>query len=405
MRPTISIVFIILMLATTIAASAIELSADPPSTRDVTLEEMWRLGGEDEEDILLGVILDGEIDAEGNTYLIDRQLSQILVVDPDGELVTTLGREGDGPGELRNPHGMFLMDDGAIGVIQGFPGRVTIINGDDTPGGTIDVGGPAEEGGFAFILDLEKCGDRLVGVYGRGTMDMERGSFLISNTLAVMDMEGNTQAEICTHTQEDNFQKPVVDEAANFAEYDSWAARGDRVYTIPERDVYTIRVRDLAGNHATDFTRAFEPRVRTDEDKDEISSGGANFRVVGQDFEVERKILDTDPAIDALQVASDGRLFVRTCWDVRKLLPTGTAARYDVISPKGKFLEQVTFLVPEFDKENDQLVFLDGTHFLLLRNIDQAQAAMFAAFGEDEGGEEEDLGDAEPLEVVLYRIP
>jgi hypothetical protein len=403
-RFTIS-VFLILILASTVAASTIELPADPPSTREVILEEMWRIGGEDDEDILMGIIFDGMMDADGNTYLIDRQLSQVLVIDPDGELVTTLGREGEGPGELRNPHGMFLMDGDTIGVIQGFPGRVTIINSDDTPGGTIDIGGPAEEGGFAFILGLEKCGDRLVGIYGRGTMDMEKGSFMISNSLAVMDMEGNAQAEICTHTQEDNFQKPVVDEAANFAEYDSWAASGDRIYTVPERDAYTVRVRDLDGNHVADFTRPFEPRVRTDEDKDEFSAGGANFRVAGQDVEIERKILDTDPAIDDLQVGPDGRLYVRSCWDVRELLPEGTASRFDVISPEGELTEQVTLLIPEFDNEDDRLVFLDGSHFLLIRNFDSAEAAMFAAFGDEEEEDEDDYGDAEPLEVVLYRIP
>ena len=142
-----------------------------------------------------------------------------------------------------------------------------------------------------------------------------------------------------------DFQKQVVDEAGNFAEYDSWDADENRVYTTPDRDTYTVRVRDLEGTHVFDYTRPFTPRTRADEDKEEYSSGGAQFRVSGQDSEVERKILDTDPAIDDLQVASDGRLFIRTCWDARELLPDGTADRYDVISPEGEFLEQVGALV------------------------------------------------------------
>jgi len=397
---------LVLLTATLATAAPVQLHTEPPATREVPLEELWRIGGEDDEDVLMGVIFDSKVDADGNTYLIDRQLSQVLVIDPDGELVTTLGREGEGPGELNQPHGLFLLDEGKVGVIQGFPGRVTIINADDTPGGTIEIGGSAEEGGFNFVRQLTKVGDHLVGVHGRATFDMEKGKSVSTNTLSVMDMEGNSQVEICSHTDENDFQKRVFDEAAQFSELDTWGAGPDgQLYTAYDREKYAIRVRGLDGEIVREMTREFSPRIREQEDKDELTDGMVII-MNGRRQEIESKALDTDPAIDALEIASDGRLFVRTCFDQRKLLSGGVASRYDVISPEGEFLEQVSFLVPEFDGKNDRLVFMDGEYFLLIRNFDQAQDNMQAGFGGgDEEEEGEDLEEAEPLEVVLYRVP
>ncbi|MEN8163335.1 MAG: hypothetical protein ABFS37_04335, partial [Acidobacteriota bacterium] len=120
--------------------------------------------------------------------------------------------------------------------------------------------------------------------------------------------------------------------------------------------------------------------------------------------EIESKVLDNDPAIMGLYVAADGRLFVRTCFDQEEHYDIGTAGRFDVISPDGEFVEQLTLTVPDFDGDKDRLMFMDGTNFVVIRNFDQAQQAMFAGFGDDEE-EEDDLGDAEPLEVVFYRMP
>jgi len=382
---------------------SITLPTDPPATRTVELVEQWRIGGEDDEEILLGVIFDAVVGTDGNVYLIDRQLSQVLVISPEGELVATLGRQGEGPGELNQPHGMLLLDDGKIGVIQGFPGKVTVINPDDTPGGEIHIGGAPEEGGFNFVRELARCGDNLVGVRGRATFDMESGKSIATNTLAVMDMEGNDTAVIVEHTQKNDLQRRVFDEKAQFSELDEWAVGPDGLlYTTPVRDAYTINARGLDGELVRTMTREFKPRHRDDEDKRELTDGMI-IVMNGVRQEIESKALDHDPAIMDLFVADDGRLFVRTCFDQDNLLEIGTAGRFDVISGAGEFVEQLTLAVPDFDGDKDRLVFMDGVNFLVIRNFDQAQKAMMAGFGDDD--EDEDLEDTEPLEVVFYRMP
>ena len=254
------------------------------------------------------------------------------------------------------------------------------------------------------MRELARCGDNLVGVRGRATFDMESGKSIATNTLAVMDMEGNDTAVVVEHTQESDMQRRVFDEKAQFSEMDEWAIGPDGVlYTAPVRDDYTINARGLDGELVRVMTREFKPRHRESEDKQELTDGMIII-MNGVRQEIESKALDNDPAIMGLQVAGDGRLFVGTCYDQDKLLEVGTAGRYDIISPAGEFVEQMTLAVPGFDGDKDRLVFMDGMNFLVIRNFDQAQQAMLAGFGDDDE-EDEDLGDAEPLEVVYYRMP
>jgi len=400
----------ILLLFLTASASlaepaAVTLPADPPSMRSVELAEQWRIGGEDDEDILLGVITDAKIGSSGDLYLLDNQLSQVLVISPEGELVTTLGREGEGPGEMNQPHSLLLLDDDKVGVVQGFPGKVTVINPDDTPGGEIHIGGKPEDGGFNFVRELAKCGDHLVGRRGRATFEMETGKSVSTNTLAIMDLEGADEVIVVEHTQESDMMKRVFDEKAEFSELNEWGAGGPDgvLYTAPVRDEYVINARGLDGEMVQVMTRKFKPRHRDEEDKKELTDGMVII-MDGVRQEIESKALDNDPAIMGLSVADDGRLFVRTCFDDEDLLDVGTAGRYDVISPEGEFVEQLILTVPDFDGKQDRLIFMDGVNFMVIRNFDQAQQAMMAGFGDDEEAED-DFEDAEPLEVVYYRMP
>lgn len=379
------------------------LPPEPPSTRTVKLEEVWRRGGEDDEDILLGVVGRGVIDAAGNTFLLDRQLSQVLVIDPQGELVTTLGREGQGPGEMTRPSDLFLMDDGQVGISQGFPGKIIILNEDDTPGGTINIGESSETGGFFFMGEAHMRHGNLVVHAGRGTFDTETSKNTTTQFLSHIDLSGAETARYVEHTRVRDFTRQEFNEEKDFSELDTWALGDDIIYTAPERGAYLIHVRDMAGNMVAKFRREFSPRKRNDQDKEDLTS---NMRIIinGVQQEIEKHVLDHDPAIMDLKVAKDGRLFVNNCHSQRKLLPQGVAGRFDVIAPDGQFLEELTLTIPEFNNEQDRLIFLDGIHWLLIRHFDSASAAMNAGFGGDGEDDEVDLEEAEPLEVVLYRM-
>lgn len=387
------------------AADTINLPAAAPAQLTVDLNEAWRLGGDADEDVLLGVITAGALGPDGSIYLVDRQLSQVLVIAPDGSLVRTLGRQGDGPGELRGPQGLFVMPDGSLAVFQGFPGRVNLLKPDGTPGGEFKVGGDPAQGGFNAIRDLCISGDKLVGVRGRGTIDPDRGKSTQVTTMSVMDLKGQDLLKLFESTRENDLARRVFDEAAEFSEMRTWTTSKDgSIYTAPEREAWAINVRGLDGKVTRTLRRPFTTCKRTSAEKAALTDG--RFATVnGRRQAVESKALDTEPAIVRMNVADDGRLFVTSCLQDRKRLPDGVAARYDVIAPDGRFSEELTLRVPVFDRDHDIVIFLDGKTFLLVRNFDQALDAMIAGLGGGQADDEKPAGEAEPLEVVCYRMP
>ena len=97
------------------------------------LEEIWRIGGEDDEDVLLGIITRALVDEEDNIYLLDQQLSEVQVFSSDGEYMKTLGREGSGPGEVTRPGDFLFMPDGTLGLVQIFPGKIVKVDLNGVP--------------------------------------------------------------------------------------------------------------------------------------------------------------------------------------------------------------------------------------------------------------------------------
>ncbi|MCP4292816.1 MAG: hypothetical protein GY780_13410 [bacterium] len=379
------------------------LAAESPSKRSVKLEEVWRLGGDDEEGTLIGVVSQGVMDKKGNMYLLDNQLSQVLIIDPAGQELGIIGGPGEGPGELNRPTSLFVNNENQIGVAQGFPGKIVLLQTNGDPGGTISLGSDPQTGGFAFVGETFKKNGTLVVNHGSGAFDMESGKMSSTNKLSLINADGQEVARFAEHTQLRELQRQVFNEAENFKEFDTWALGNDFVYTTPRRDEYFITAKNMKGEIVHTLSRPFTPRKRNDEDKEDLTSG---FRMVvnGNELEIEKNILDTDPAINQIDVSLDGRLYVVSCFQKKKLLSGPAAKVYDIISPKGKLIEELTLEVPGFNHEQDRLAFVDGIFYLWLRNFESATEAMNSGFQENSQSDD-DLGDVEPLEIILCKIP
>lgn len=382
------------------SVETIDLPADPPVHRTVALEEVWRVGGDD-DGILLGLVTSGVLGDDSNVFLADQQLTHVLVISPDGEILGTLGREGEGPGELRRLQSVFVAGE-RVGMVQGFPGKVVYLDREGLPAGGFSAGDDVAQGGSFAIRDLHSMGNVLVAQMSRSSQDLEAGTSSTRTTLSVYNFDGVCAADLVLHEVARGMRQVVIDEAASWAEFDSWAVspRGI-VATVAERDAWAVNEWSLTGELLRVLHRPCRPRKRTTLEKEEAVSR-IRLSAVMADATFDKKPLDTDPAVVDLQYADDGHLFVTTCHNAPEQLEMGVAGCFDVISPAGEFLEELTFTFPDHDPDQDGLVFLDGTHFLILRNYEDAEKAIYAAFLSEE--EREGLSDAEPLEVILVRI-
>ena len=152
----------------------------------LTLTELWRRGGEDDEEILFGIISDAEVGPDGNIYLLDAQLNEIKVLSPEGELLRSIGRQGEGPGEFQNAQQFTFLPDGNIGVAQVFPGKLIGLKPDGSPGKDLEPGKTdPTAGGFFVLVNAESGGGNLVvtGIemnFDQTTMSQKRHYFVRS---------------------------------------------------------------------------------------------------------------------------------------------------------------------------------------------------------------------------------
>ncbi|MXW16467.1 MAG: hypothetical protein F4X60_14785 [Gemmatimonadetes bacterium] len=114
-----------LMLAgwTGLGPTAFEAAAQ---ARPLTAEfaEVYRVGGLDAPtwaqfgDPLFGGAQPMGFDGAGNLHVLDPDASQVVVIDGRGELVRTVGRKGEGPGEFIRPIEMGVWRDGRFVVMD-----------------------------------------------------------------------------------------------------------------------------------------------------------------------------------------------------------------------------------------------------------------------------------------------
>jgi len=87
-------------------------------------------------------------DVAGNIFVLDRGNQRVLIFEPGGAFVRSVGREGSGPGELRNPVSIWSVDDSSFGLFDWAPHRVSIFT---TEGDLVrDYSVPYSRGRFMY---------------------------------------------------------------------------------------------------------------------------------------------------------------------------------------------------------------------------------------------------------------
>jgi hypothetical protein len=338
-------------------------------TETLELEEFWRVGGE-EGDTILGVVTQALSDMEGNIYLLDRQMSQVLVFSPEGKMIRTLSREGDGPGEVRRPSDIAFLPDGSLGILQTLPGKLVKVTLDDRPAGQIVFGGDPTEGGFTTVEDINCVGGRMVlaGIalsQGATPTQQYRTSYLAS-----FDETGAKRAVYWEKTLLLDSANPRSRDADSYSVFPHrWAlaSNGD-VYAAAEREKFEIHVYAPDGTLMRVIEKEFTNRKRTPKEAE----------IYRQLVEMQMRMMpgavvqlaETPEAIVSIDVHHDGTIWVV---DSRGIVeqPEGIMLTYEVFDPQGHYIKRVE-VACDGNGQDDGLIPVSPDRMILIRGMHPA---------------------------------
>jgi hypothetical protein len=393
-----NIVILLSILALPGQADPLPIHSDQPLNPPVTwqLEELWRIGGED-DDHVFGTMIAAACDQEGNVFLLDQQLSRVTMVSPTGEYLAELGGEGEGPGECRMPQTFTLLPDGTVGLGQRFPGRFIKVDKQGNPAGRLELGTKAEDQTGMTMLISAQC---------RG------GTFLVGSIRQVPDAGGQSRdtylqrvspageilatfAEASTYL---DFGKPHFREVDMVPPFMLAQAVGPdgRSYLPSDRDEYRIEIWSPDGALDRVITRRWD-----NPDRPERTVERMNALFEEQDrqlpFRITWEVARHDPAIGEMIVTQDNQLVVassRTFLD----LPDEVFCRYDVFAADGRWSHQLD-IQARGNRLHDGLIWLDDGRILMVKGL---QMARLTASGNGGSVTEEDDA-AEVMEIICCR--
>jgi hypothetical protein len=350
------------------------------------LKELWSIGN-DEDDPVLGMITRVLGDGAGQIYLLDTRQHLVHVFKVDGEYAGTVGREGDGPGEVREPRDLLLMPDGTLGLLKRMPGGIVQVELDGTPAGSRVVDSEAE-GGFTS-LQQAKRGKSTIVVLGRHSLPVD-GGVEWEYFLAPVQADNRLGPSFTRATARLGGGLPEFREADHYVRmFMPWCVGpNDFVYFAPDRERYSIRVCTADGAVVHDIEREFETAVRSEAVFGDLRAAFESC-IRGRGAQVEFEIEKTSPAVVDLQVDSDGALWVRHS---HSLVPAERSVElvYDVFGADGRLIKQVALKGAEIS-DKDGLYLLPGNLAVLVRDhlfsrvvIDcQGSGSTVEAAGED----------------------
>lgn len=368
--------------------------------RRMELQEMWRIGGVEDEENLLGVINRVLADEQGTVYLMDIQLNEVQVFSNEGQYVHTLGKQGDGPGEVRRLGDILFLPTGNLGMIQMFPGRIVTVDLEGTPAGDLQLGSDNPEAGGMFALQSAAVrGDRLV-LGGRRMSRTETGRTATS-FIARYDMDATRHEMYYENTTDRDFSAAQIREADNFSPADgAWAmdSRG-RVVVAPLRNEYRLDVSGPDGPVEFTFTRPYESWRRSREEMAKLKESRRPFR--GRNRPAPEFVVEpTEKDILTVRVDEDDRIWVLPSRGVRQQ-PAQIHSTWDVFEPDGQYSEQVEIHC-DGDGLRDALFFPGHGLAVLVKEHADAMDAFRGTGTEESSGDSE--ADVAPLEVVCFRI-
>jgi 6-bladed beta-propeller len=309
-------------------------------------ERAWRLQvigqiAGDEGPQAFGRVVDVEMDPLGRVWVADGMEQRIVVFNPDGRHVRTLGRRGGGPAEFMNLAGFAWAPDGTLWVVDGGNARFAVF---DTAG-TLFATHPRSStltvapwpGGF------DRQG-RLMDLASRSETRDETRTWLArfgpglstADTLALPPVRNEFFGEI---TRGDARNRTVKQAPVPFTATQIWAPDPEGYAWVASSDRYRIERRGFDGTTERIVELENAPRRVSRADKDAILRNYRWFEEAGGTLDRSR-IPDTYPHLLSFSFDDTGHLWVFPTYVYRE------KPRIDVFQADGRYLGQVQAPVP-----------------------------------------------------------
>jgi hypothetical protein len=265
--------------------------------------------------------------ADGGIAVLDAQAKEIRIFGPDGAYVRTVGRAGEGPGELSTPRGLAALGGDTLAVYDWRGGRITFFAPDGRVGRTATAffQGYGQPYRVSFFADGSIVGQSGYSG-GRGIVSGEKPTFVTDSAVLVFSptdgSPGDTVDILQTGESVRSMHRSgqgvmVLTSTAAFERSNSFAASPDGVWS-GYGDRYAVRLLDPSDGHAKRIVRAPGlDRPLTDEEVNAVKKAELADADTPERLRAAQQVIDLSPrpamrpAFDRMLVDDGGRLWLR----------------------------------------------------------------------------------------------
>ena len=289
------------------------------------------------EEFAFSEITDVSIDGEENIYVLDRIEAHIIVFNKAGEYLGTIGRKGQGPGEMQGPMDIFIT-----------PSEEILVN----------------DRGARFLHFFGRDGKHLRSIslarmpfFSRPKVGSQNNILArtltfspsrVSYILAEFDSRLNELFRVFSyeHDRASNILNMLPPECY-------WALRNDHSIIWGYSETYELHILDERGNPLRRIVKDYEPVRITEEEKIDWASSNYGDKGVPPNIRVAWK--KNHNAFHSLDVDDSGKMFVQTY----EKGADGSGYYYDIFDPEGRYLARVLLKVAIRGLRRDKLYTIE----------------------------------------------
>jgi hypothetical protein len=277
----------------------------------LSLEEEFSLGGQgDANEGTFSEVRDIAVDEADKIYVLDYKESQVKVFGPDGKYLMSIGKKGEGPGEMDRPRALSLNSNELM--VLGLNRRLSFFSLDGEPRRSLST-----KEIWALYAEMDSQG-KIVITEGLVAMDS------VTYRIKKFDAQMNLLQELAS--------SPAPNSLTGFDPFmpiHYWLIdRHDNIiYGYPEK--YEIQVLSPEGKLLKKICRDYDPVAVSEKEKEEEKKDAPP--------ELKFSFSKYHSAYSRFAVDDEDRLFVRT-WERPE---NGDTYFHDVFDPQGRYLARI----------------------------------------------------------------